>query len=387
METVAGSARWHRAVAEIAASSGYQESLLRISLRALLSPLHEAAELARKVKQRRELFGFIMPGNVPGSGIHELVTALAAGSAVIVKTSSSEPLFFSELAATLRGLDTRFGSDLGARLEVFNWTRERVDLTDTLFETCDHVVAFGDDATIAQLDGLTRTGRLIAFGARFSAAAVIGEALQGVAMELAAKALALDCAMFDQRGCLSPHHIFVEDHACEFASKLAAAFFELVPVLGRNGVPPRREPEEAAAIRRMRETARWRKLGGGEVELWEDSDFNWTVVFDREARFTLSPGFRAVYVSPFVDPPDLERRLEPVRGRLEGFVIARGEFARAAPAVPPISTKSAEISRLRAIQEVARRCGATHICAPGEMQSPPLDWPHGGGEFIRMFLG
>jgi hypothetical protein len=387
IEAVTGSGRWHRAIGEIAAKSGYSESLLSVSLRALLRPLREAAELVRKVRQRRELLGFIMPGNVAGAGMHELVTALAAGCAAIVKTSSSEPVFFSELATTLRELDSRFGSDFGARLEVFNWARERTDLTEALLKNCDRVIAFGEDATILQLEGLARHGQLLAFGSRFSAAAVMREAAQGTAMAQTAEALALDCATFDQRGCLSPHHIFVEEHAREFAAQVAGAFSGLAALFGGIGGPRELELEDAATIRRVRETARWRRLGGADVELWENCNLQWTVVFDHAASFTQSPGFRTVYVSPFSNPSDLERRLEPLHGRLEGFAIAGGESGASAASGPLHINGSAEPQGLRAMHRVAGRCGATYVCAPGEIQSPPLDWPHGGGDFIRMFIG
>jgi hypothetical protein len=26
------------------------------------------------------------------------------------------------------------------------------------------------------------------------------------------------------------------------------------------------------------------------------------------------------------------------------------------------------------------------VCAPGEMQSPPLDWRHGGGAFLDLMV-
>jgi len=113
----------------------------------------------------------------------------------------------------------------------------------------------------------------------------------------------------------------------------------------------------------------------------------WTVIFDPAANFTPSPGFRTVYVSPFSDPSDLERRLEPVRGRLEGFAIAGGESRAGAGRGTLHINGFAKSPGLRAVRTVADRCGATYVCAPGEMQSPPLDWPHGGGEFIRMFIG
>jgi hypothetical protein len=379
VEAVSSSGRWRRAISAIAARSAYSESLLDISLRALVSPLHSAAEFARKAKQRRELLGFIMPGNLPGAGIHELVTALIAGCAAIVKTSSSEPVFFRELASTLRQLDRRFGTSLGARLEVFNWPRDRTDLTEALLNNCDRLIVMGDDATMVQFQAFVQHGRLLAFGSRVSGAAVMRDALEGISIIQTTEALALDCAMFDQRGCLSPHHVFVEGHAREFAAELAAAFSRLAPLLGGNGALRKLELQDAAAIRSVRETARWRRLSGRNVELWEDPNFQWTVVLDSAASFTSSPGFRVLYVSPFNDTLDFERRLEPVRGRVEGFAIAGGE------STPKATGRSEERVESAVVRTIVARCGATYICAPGEMQSPALDWPHGDGEFIRVF--
>jgi Acyl-CoA reductase (LuxC)/Acyl-protein synthetase, LuxE len=386
MEAVWGSQRWKRAISSIAAKAGCSEALLEVSLRALVTPLREAGELARKIRQRRELFGFIMPGNVPGAGLHELVIALAAGGAAIVKTSSSEPVFFTELAATLRDVDSRFGSDFGSRLEVFCWGRERADLTDVLVAKCDQVIALGNDATIEYLKGLNHPSHLLTFGSRISGALIMREALQQKAIARTAEALALDCAMFDQRGCLSPHHIFVEGDARRFAVQLAAAFSGLAPLLSGSDAFRRLEFQGAAALRRVRERARWRKLAGGDIELWEEPSFQWTVILDQAASFTSSPGFRTTYVSPFIDASDLENRLEPVRGRMEAFAIANGE-SPSESAGAKLLTGITRPAALELVCDVIRRCAATYVCAPGEMQSPPLEWPHGGGEFLRMFIG
>jgi len=249
------------------------------------------------------------------------------------------------------------------------------------------VIAFGDDATIVQLQELARNRRVLAFGSRFSGAAVMGEALQGSATAQTAAALALDCVMFDQRGCLSPHHIFVQQHAREFAVQLAAAFSTLDARAGSRGAARELALEDAAAIRRVRETARWRRLGGAQVELWEDRNLHWTVVFDEVASFTPSPGFCTVYVSPFSNPADLERRLEPVHGRLEGFALAAGESGASESSRNSHINGFSMPAGIQAVREIVEHCAATYICAPGEMQSPPLDWPHGGGEFIRLFVG
>ena len=226
----------------------------------------------------------------------------------------------------------------------------------------------------------------IAFGSRISAAAVMREVVCGPAMARTADALALDCAMFDQRGCLSPHHIFVEDRAREFASELAAAFSRRDSLLGGKDRVRMLDLQDSAAIRRVRETARWRKLSGADVELWEDPGFRWTVVFDRTASITVSPLFRTIFVSPFSDPSDLKCRLEPRIGSLEGFAIADLESTAAGLGSIVRYDQSTSRARSEAVREVATHCGATYICKPGELQSPPLEWPHGGGEFIRMFI-
>jgi hypothetical protein len=373
---------WRAALSEMAYNLGYSEKLLRLSLSALVQPLRAAGELARKLRRRHELIGVIAPGNIPGAGLHEVVAALSAGCAVLVKTSVAEPEFFRALGATLRQLDARFGSDLGARLEVFCWGRERVDLTRALFETCDRVAALGNDATIGELGAYSERPAaqisfcqqrgtrefLFGFGARVSGVALMREAVLGDGLADIAGVVALDCALFDQRGCLSPHHIFVEGSAREFAGQLAAALEKLSEKVG-DGKYRRIALENAAATRRVRETERWRALGGEDVELWEDRSFDWTVVFDRDACFTISPGFRTVYVSPFSDLADLERRLQPIAGKLEGFALAGDEM------------------RATAVDTIVRRLGATYVCTPGNLQSPPLEWPHGGGEFIRLMQG
>jgi hypothetical protein len=90
----------------------------------------------------------------------------------------------------------------------------------------------------------------------------------------------------------------------------------------------------------------------------------WTVVFDPDARFTLSPGYRTVTVSSIRDHHDLAMRLAPVAGRFEAFALAAG-----AP------------SRARYLDALAG-AGVTYVCDPGKMQSPPLNWPHGGGVYL-----
>ena len=90
----------------------------------------------------------------------------------------------------------------------------------------------------------------------------------------------------------------------------------------------------------------------------------WTIVFDPSARFTISPGYRTVTLSTICDADDLASRLAPVAGRLEAFALAVAGPSRAK------------------YLDVLAGAGVTYACDPGKMQSPPLNWPHGGGAFL-----
>ncbi len=107
--------RWHSrefperraAVAKMAASSQWLTQLLDESIDALLAPFSRDAlmSFASGVVPCKRLGGFIMPGNVPGAGMHELAIALLSGAAAIVKTSNREAVFFHAFARTLREID------------------------------------------------------------------------------------------------------------------------------------------------------------------------------------------------------------------------------------------------------------------------------------------
>jgi hypothetical protein len=353
-------------VSRIAESFGYSVALLDESLDALLAPFSRGAleSLAERLSVRHDLIGFVMPGNVPGAGLHEICTTLMAGAALIVKTASAEPFLFARLMETIAEIDAQ----VAERVAVLSWSRKRTDLTDILKTACDLLIAFGEDSTLARLsDGVNP--RLLAFGTRVSGELVGREAMVSPGADEIAGAVARDLSLFEQQGCLSPHHIFVEDSGNGEARHFAQRLVEALERRAERIPPPARIPIEAAtAIRRARESARWRRLGGEEVELWEGGGFGWTVIYDAGAGFRLSPGYRTAYVTPISDLADFRDKLAPAGGRLEAFALAAPE-RRAEP-----------------IRTFLSALGVSYLCAPGEIQSPPLQWRHGGGALLDIFM-
>ncbi len=365
------------AIAAIGEAWGWSAALLEESLDALLQPFTRAAlnEFVRTARPAGALIGMIMPGNVPGAGMHEVAAAMLSGCGLMLKSATAEPIAFAALARTMRAADAA----VGARIATFNWSRADTAASAALRRECDWIAAFGDEPTIAELEfaaGMEPSPRaLVGFGERYSGAIVAGLDGAGAAeIDAIAAAIARDVSLFEQNGCLSPHQVMVEADAAEtareFAHRLAAALERLAQLMPP---PARVGMEDAAAIRRARESARWRAIGGASVALiegggWGDSP-RWSVIYDDRADFTSSPGYRTVTVARCAGDDDLSRRLAPFAGRFEAFALAAPE------------------ARAYGIRRMLAQLGASHLCAPGAMQSPPLEWPHGGGVFLARLRG
>ena len=190
--------------------------------------------------------------------------------------------------------------------------------------------------------------------------------------------------------------MFVVGDASEargFAARLARALERLAR---RLPAPARLPLDAAAAIRALRERARWRALAqrpagarGHDVALWEGErvipapgetpgagmtesmtkSMTWTVIYDGTADFSAAPGYRTVFVSALKSADELGERLGAAAGRLEAFALS----------APPDVSRSPR-----------RRSAPTrrYICMrAGRMQSPPLDWLHGGGAMLELLRG
>jgi hypothetical protein len=184
-------------------------------------------------------------------------------------------------------------------------------------------------------------------------------------IEEVAGSLARDVVLFEQLGCLSLHHVFVLSPGGRAARELAIRMAAALDVLG-SSMPAARIPlHDACAIRGVRERGRWRQIATYPVELFEGRGLEWTLIFEAKGEsFRISPGFRTVHVSAVRAFAELRACIAAMSGRIEAMAVV-GE--------------DCEIE--------ARAMGIPYVCAPGEMQSPPLDWRHNGGAFLDIMVG
>jgi hypothetical protein len=224
------------------------DALLEDAIRTSSPSLDELAEAARAIADRPPIgrVAMILPSNVETAVVRPLVWALLARDAVAMRISSRCPGIVRALVDRLRAHDEALGRALGV-LEI---DRDDEAGFAALAAWADAIHAWGHDDTIVQLQH--RLGRsLVAHGSGLSLAIVTRDHAE----HLDVSALARDVARHDQRGCLSPHAVLIEEGASLDATTLARSLFEalsqLEPVWPRGRV----EADEAARERTWRDTA------------------------------------------------------------------------------------------------------------------------------------
>jgi len=298
-------------------------------------------ELAGTSPQRPWLVAHVLASNVPALALPAIVLGCLAGAAVLVKSGRADPCSAPAFRRALAAQD----AELASTVVTTYWPGGDEERERTILGRADVVVATGQDATVASL--MRRLGdRVIAHGERSSIVAVRPESAAD-ADALAAR-LAADVALHDQRGCLSPHAVYVDGDARRFAERVAAALDE---VAGR--LPPGPlDVEERAAHRAAVAEAEWTgatAIGGA----------GGTVLVSQDRRPTTFPGRRTVWILPFASIPDL---------------------------IAPGAVECVGVAGVRPDIERLRRLGVARVCAIGRMQRPGLSWPRGQRAPLRTLL-
>ena len=346
-----------RAIELLPDATGFSAPMIRLALPSMLEPLRAPAldDLVRREAGGRSgppVILHVLPGNLPGLAAIPAALSLAVGSTALLKPGRGDRIFPELFRASLAARDPHLAACLAAPY----WPGGDRACEDIALTAADLVVAAGDDATIADLAGRTR-GRFIGHGHRISFAVVTAARAADPA---SAATLALDTALWDQRGCLSPQLCFVEgdrDAATAFASRVAA---ELV-LLAETLPPARLELGDRLAIRRLRDESEWATFDGERATVFAAPDeAAGTVVVEPRPALRPSPLGRSLRVMPIASCDVLDGLLAPRRGVLEGAGLA-AEPARWAPLAARLEASGVHlVSRL------------------GAMQRPPLDWRQGG---------
>lgn len=354
---------------ELPPATGFSAEVVRTGLALALAPWSGAALralAAQELDERADTSGerirtltsgfdvtsVVLGGALPTPTIMALLAPLVLRSPVLAKTSQHDLVTAHVFARALAAVD----GELGAALEVVSFPGDDGPAMSALVKA-DCVVATGSDETIRALAArVVPPRRFVGYGHRASVAAIGPEALVGDALSEVAHGLALDVALWDQLGCLSPVSVFVMGAGQALAEALAEALARLSRQLPRGRV----DAAAGVAIAHARAEAELRSAAGHAVTLHGRDGDEFSVVLEEDARTRPAPLHRFVRVHPVSDEADLFDALRPFAPHLAGVAVAG--FGRAT----------------RDVTARLAHAGASRICAPGRMQAPPLAWRHDG---------
>jgi len=298
----------------------------------------------------------ILAGSIPMPTILTLLAPLVLRSPVLAKSAARDPVTPRLFARSLAEVD----ADLGRAVAVAEFAGGDAETTAALLEA-ECIVATGSDATVAGIRARVRDARrVVARGHRLSLAALGPRATRGAALRRAAAELALDVALWDQLGCLSPVSVHAVDSDPAACDRVAEALAEALAAAEERWPRGRVGAEAALAIQAARDEAELRGGAGRRVAVLASRGTAWTVVREDAPELRPGPLHRFVRVHPAESPGRLRAALAPASRHLAAVAVAG--FG---PHSPELARGLAEL-------------GASRVCSPGALQAPPLGWHHDG---------
>ena len=300
-------------------------------------------------------------GSVPGLSVTSLIRSLLVKSPLILKPGQGDvalPVLFAEGLAEA-------DPELARAVAVLYWPGGEGGAEDEFLAQVELVVAYGSDDVVRSIrDRLPPHVRLVAYHHRVSVACLgrdnALDALPGVARDLAAAV-----ATFDQRGCVCPHVVYVEEGGALAPREFAAALAAALEAVGETLPTETPDARVGSAILQLRRTFEVRRAAGEDVGLWEGESLSWTVLYEDEAEFRPSCLHRTVWVKPLQDAMKLPEALRSIGDHLQ--TVALTGFGE----------------RWGEVAERLARSGATRITTPGRAPWPPPWWSHDGLGALR----
>lgn len=209
------------------------DSITRTSLRNLYQSSRETANPEMSVLT-------LAPGNIPIVAVEAIILGLLANTPHTVALSTRA----TTLPVVFKQAISRTAEDLGAMVELVVWRTLFDTARQDILEQAKTVVAFGTEQTIRWLKRLLPEETTVReHGPSFSVGYLRPSALTPEELAKALSGIALDIALYDQRGCRSPHALLVDGTVDELDTVRRALVDDVLPHLERR--LPRGRPVRA----------------------------------------------------------------------------------------------------------------------------------------------
>lgn len=294
-------------------------------------------------------------GNVAGTGATALLRAFLVGAPTLLKPGHGDGVLPELMARALAEADPA----LAAGFAVTPWVGGQGGALEAeALARAERVVVYGGADTVEAIrPRIHPLTPLVIYGPKVSAGVVLREASGDDAVVRDAAAA---ISAYEQRGCVSPHVIWVEaggDRTPEaWAEALAAALAaeaEMCPVPSL-GTP-------VLEMRILAEAAQYRAASGERTGVFGGPESGWMVLLEPEpGPFEPTCLGRTVRVRPIADAAQVVEALSPARRVLQTIAVEAGEPRRSFLAL-----------------ELAR-AGVTRVTTFRDQPWPPAWWRHDG---------
>jgi hypothetical protein len=304
-------------------------------------------------------------GSVPGVSATSLIRSLLVKTPVLIKPGAGDQALTRAFHRALAREDPA----LGASAAVVYWHGEAEELLGVALPLVGRVVAYGSDATVQRVrDATPPTTPTVLYHHRLSVAVLGPEALGDGALESTVAEVARAACTFDQRGCVSPHRVFLLGVGAEGGRVVGEALAHAMAAEARDAPPGAPDPRESARLQQLRGEMELRAAAGEAVALWRSPDTAWTVVLETDGPEGPVGHRRTVFLVPLATPEELARRLGPLGPHLQSVGIAGlGDGTGA-------------------VVEALARAGVTRVTALSDMPFPPAWWHHDGQGPLRALV-
>jgi len=326
--------------------------------------------LGQELKAFGGTFAFhIGSGNVAGVGATSMIRSLLVKCPVLLKPGRGDVVLSSLLVRALGETDP----DLAKAAVAVYWRAGQGGYLESLaLSEADRVVAYGgNDLMVSLRSRLHPTTPLVAYHHRLSIGGVTRESLRSVSQATdVAKAAAGAVTAFDQRGCVSPQIIWVEEGAQVEPLMWAKLLSEQLRTLSATLPPGAIDPASATRFQQLAGTFEVKQAAGGAHRVLGRNLERGVVFFDPEPQVssTLTVACRAVIVKPIPDLTGLPDLLGPASRVLQTIGLA------------------GPVERRRALASSLANLGMTRVTTFDRQPWPPAWWRHDGTEPLRALV-
>jgi len=302
----------------------------------------------------------IVAGSVPGVGTSALIRSLLLKGPTLLKPGRGDVVLPVLFARALGESDP----ELAESLAVVYWPGGARELDEAALGRADVVTVYGSDETVAALRAVCPpTTRFVGYHHRVSVGVLGRDALGAATLEETAAEVAESVALFDQRGCVSPQLIFVEEGAApaEHVARVVAG--QLARLEERLPSGPL-EPPDASGLHQLRGSAELLAAAGKAVVV-HGGGAPWTVILEEGDATLGGCAGRTLTLRAVQDAEDVPELLAPLGPHLQTVgVTGLGE-------------------RTERIAGALGRAGASRVVPFPSVPFPPPWWHHDGRGPLR----